>query len=79
MFTAPDPALFAPGVAPVIVISSTASVRGVTNEKKPSPDWKLLLLLMPSMVMLMVFCGRPMIVDPRGPPSVSTPGRNTVK
>src|SRR5688572_864547 len=79
MFTAPAPAAFAPGVAPVIVLSATASLLGVPSDTNPSPDLKLLVLLMPSIVMLIVVCGRPMIVDPRGPASVSTPGRKTVK
>jgi hypothetical protein len=66
-------------VAPVTVTSSTASRRGVTIEKNPSPDWKLLFTFTPSSITLIVFCGRPLIVDPRGPPAVSTPGMNTTK
>jgi hypothetical protein len=33
--------------------------------KKPSPDCSKLLFEMPSIVMLIVFCGRPLIVDER--------------
>ncbi len=54
-------------------------MRGTTIEKKPSVDWKLLFTFTPSSVTLIVFCGRPLIVDPRGPPVVSTPGRNVTK
>ncbi len=46
--TAPSAAWSAVGVAPVTVTSSTASSRGVTIEKKPSVDWKLLFTLTPS-------------------------------
>ena len=76
---APEPS--APAVAVVSVTSSTASRRGVTIVKKPSPDCRLLLVLTPSMVMLIVFCGRPLIVEPArvARPGVSTPGRNTRK
>src|SRR6185369_9039097 len=76
--TDPDAPL-APGVAPVIVISSTASRRGVTIEKNPSVDCSALPVLMPSMVMLTVLFGRPLITAPRGPPAVSTPGRNATE
>jgi hypothetical protein len=76
--TDPD-ALLAPGVAPVTVISSTASRRGVTIEKNPSPDCSALPVLIPSIVMLMVLFGRPLMTAPRGPPAVSTPGRNATE
>src|SRR5688572_14489315 len=78
IWTEPDPPL-APGVAPVNVISSTASRRGVTIEKNPSVDCKALPVLMPSIVMLTVLFGRPLITAPRGPPAVSTPGRNATE
>ena len=73
--TEPDPPP-APGVAPVSVISSIASRRGVIIEKKPSVFCSWLLVLMPSIVMLIVLFGRPLMIAPRGPAAVSTPGRN---
>ncbi len=77
---APCAELSAPAVAVVSVTSSTASRRGVTIVKKPSPDCRLLLVLTPSIVMLIVFCGSPLIVEPRAfAPPVSTPGRKTRK
>ena len=66
-----------PAVADVIATSSTASRRVPTSVKKPSPDCSRLLFEMPSIVMLIVFCGRPEIVDERAepdPPTVVTPG-----
>ena len=65
---APWPRASAPALAVVSVTSSTASSRGATSEKKPSPDCSRLLLLMPSIVMLIVFCGSPAIVELRALP-----------
>ena len=65
-----------PGTAPVIVTSSTASMLGVSIEKKPSVDCSMLPVLMPSMVTLTVLFGRPLMTAPRGPPVVATPGRS---
>ena len=65
--TEPGPAP-APGTAPVTVTSSTASMRGVTIEKKPSVDCSMLPVLTPSIVMLTVLFGRPLMTAPRGPP-----------
>jgi hypothetical protein len=80
--TAPAPDESAPETADVIVTSSTASRRGTTREKKPSVDCRLLPMLMPSSEMLIVFCGRPLMVDWRAlvvEPIVSTPGRSVRK
>ena len=77
--TAPPPADWAPAPAPETVTSCTASRRGVIIEKKPSPDCNKLLVVMPSIVTLIVLCGRPLIVEARPVPGVSTPGRNVTK
>ena len=49
-------------------------MRGVSIEKKPSVDCSMLPVLMPSIVMLTVLFGRPLMTAPRGPPVVATPG-----
>ena len=51
----------------------------MTIAKKPSPDCSRLLVETPSIEMLIVLCGRPLIVDARPVPGVSTPGRNVTK
>ena len=71
--TEPAPAP-TPGTAPVTVISSTASIRGVTIEKNPSVEVRVWPVPMPSIVMLTVLFGRPLIRAARGPPVVETPG-----
>src|SRR6188768_3473015 len=75
--TAPLPPMLAPATAVVTVTASTASCRGYTEAKKPSPVLlKLSWLLTPSSVMLIIDCGRPLIVESRFTPGVFTPGRN---
>ena len=49
-------------------------MRGVTIEKKPSVDCSALPVPTPSIVMLTVLLGRPLISALRGPPVVETPG-----
>ena len=77
--TAPWPAS-APCPAVVTETSSIASRRGLTIEKKPSlVRFVLSCTLIPSRVMLITPCGRPLIVALRLPPGVETPGRKLTK
>ena len=73
----PWPPTSALPTAVVTVTASTASWRGRTGEKNPSPFLlNVSLLLMPSSVRLMNDSGSPLMVEPRMPPGVLMPTMN---
>ena len=68
--TAPWPVVAWSVAAVLTVTSSTESIRGLTRAKNPSVVFRWLsCALMPSMVMLIALCGRPLTVESRLPPA----------